>query len=121
MSKYNLGEKGLIFARIIWENEPVTSRKLTEICEEKLNWKRTTTYTMLKNLCEKGIFENQNGTVTSLMSEKELGVRKGNEILNENFGGSLPKFLTAFTQKHKLSQKDIDELQNLIDNYKEEE
>lgn len=121
MSNLNLGEKGLILAQIIWENEPLSTRRLTELCAERLDWKRTTTYTMLKNLCEKGIFENRDGTVVSLMSEEEVGCLRGDEILNENFGGSLPRFLTAFTRRTKLSKKDIAQLQELIDNYKEEE
>lgn len=121
MGNWNLGEKGLAFAKIIWEHEPVSSRKLTELCEEKFGWKRTTTYTMLKNLCEKGIFENRNGTVVSLMSEEKFGMLRGDEILEDNFGGSLPKFIAAFTRRNKLSQKDIDELQTLIDHYNEEE
>ena len=121
MGNLNLGEKGLIFSRIIWKNEPVTTKQLVELCQKELGWKRTTTYTMLKNLCDKGIFENRDGVVVSRMSEEEFGAEKGEEILAENFGGSLPRFLTAFTRKNKLSKKDIDELQNLIDSYKEEE
>lgn len=120
MSNLNIGEKGMLFAEIIWQNEPVSSKHLTEICEQELKWKRTTTYTMLKSLCDKGIFQNCGGTVTSLMSREELGALKGEEIVKEDFNGSLPRFLTAFTRKNKLSSKDIDELQRLIDNYKEE-
>lgn len=121
MINVNLGEKGLLFARIIWKNEPLTSKKLTEICQKELDWKRTTTYTMLKNLCEKGICENKDGIVSSLISEEEFGAIKGDEVIEENFGGSLPKFLTAFTGRNKLSKKDIEEIQSLIDNYEEEE
>ena len=120
MENISLGEKGMIFAEIIWENEPLSSRRLTELCEEKLNWKRTTTYTMLKNLCDKGIIKNDGGTVTSLMSREEIGALKGEEVVNENFGGSLPKFIAAFTRKNKLNQREIEELQSLIDNFKEE-
>ncbi len=114
-----LGEKQQLFADIIWEHQPIGSRALTEICEEKLGWKRTTTYTMLKGLCEKGIFENQNGTVVALMSKEDFGTAQGKALLKENFGGSLPKFLAAFTRRNKLSHKEIAELQKLIDEHKE--
>ena len=120
MGNLNIGEKGMLFAEIIWKNEPITSKHLTELCEEQLNWKRTTTYTMLKSLCDKGVFQNDKGTVTSVMSREELGALKGEEIVKEDFNGSLPKFLTAFTRKNRLSSKDIDELQKLIDDFKEE-
>ncbi len=114
-----LGKKQKVFADIIWEHQPIGSRALTEICEKKLGWKRTTTYTMLKGLCEKGIFENQNGTVVALMSKEDFGATQGKELVAENFGGSLPKFLAAFTRRNKLSDKDIAELQKLINEHKE--
>ena len=114
-----LGEKQKIFADIIWAHEPIGSRALTEICGVELGWKRTTTYTMLKGLCDKGIFENQNGTVVALLSKEDLGTRQGGEILTESFGGSLPRFLAAFTRKNKLSDQDIGSLQQLIDDHKE--
>ncbi len=120
MGNFNIGERGMLFAEIIWSNEPVTSKRLTELCQERLNWKRTTTYTMLKSLCDKGIFKNDRGIVTSLLTREEIGALKGTEIVKEDFDGSLPRFLTAFTRRNKLSSKDIDELQKLIDNYKEE-
>lgn len=116
-----LGEKQKQFADIIWAEQPIGSRALTEICQEKLGWKRTTTYTMLKGLCEKGIFENQNGIVVALMSKAEFGAAQGKDLLHESFGGSLPTFLAAFTRKNKLSKADIAALEELIANHKEDE
>lgn len=119
MEQYKLGEMEQKFADIIWTNEPVSSRTLTEICEKEFSWKRTTTYTMLKRLCERRIFQNNNGTVTALMSKNEFGAAQGELFLSEAFGGSLPQFLAAFTRRKKLSYKEIKEIQQLIDNHKE--
>ena len=116
---YTLAEKEGIFADIIWEEQPLSSKKLTQICEEKLSWKRTTTYTVLKKLCDKGIFDNQNGTVISKINREEFFARQGEKSINIGFQGSLPKFLVAFTKKNKLTEKEIDELQKLIDECKE--
>ncbi len=115
-----LAEKQKLFADIIWQEAPISSRALAEICEEKLGWKRTTTYTMLKGLCEKGLFENQNGTVVALMSKEDFGTAQGKAVLHESFGGSLPTFLTAFTRKNKLSDADIAALEALIASHKED-
>ncbi len=120
MEPYKLGELEQRFADIIWEHEPVSSRTLTELCAEAFEWKRTTTYTMLKRLCDRGIFANNGGTVTSLMSKAEFGAAQGEQLLNESFGGSLPKFLAAFTRRKKLSAKEISEIKELIDEHKEE-
>lgn len=119
MEKYKLGEKQKQMADLIWEHEPLSSRELVELCAQRFNWKRTTTYTMLKILCERGIFENQDSTVRSLISREGFEAEQGEEFLQESFGGSLPRFLAAFTRKNKLSSKDIDELQRLIDEHKE--
>ncbi|BCJ94381.1 hypothetical protein acsn021_19500 [Anaerocolumna cellulosilytica] len=120
MDQYKLGEMEQKFADIIWENEPVNSRTLTELCAEAFSWKRTTTYTMLKRLCDRGIFQNNEGTVLSLMSKTEFGAAQGEQFLNETFNGSLPKFLAAFTRRKKLSEKEINEIRQLIDEHKEE-
>jgi len=119
MELYKLGEMEQKFADIIWTNEPVSSRTLTEICEKEFTWKRSTTYTMLKRLCDRKIFENNNGTVTALMSKNEFGAAQGEQFLTDSFDGSLPQFLAAFTRRKKLSSKDISEIQRLIDEYKE--
>lgn len=119
MEKIILAEKQKLFADIIWRNAPLSSKSLTEICEEELGWKRTTTYTMLKTLIEKGLFANNNGMVEVCVSKEEFGINQGQDVLDDNFGGSLPKFLTAFTRKNKLSKKDISELQQLIESIDE--
>ena len=119
MEKYKLGEMEQKFADLIWENEPISSRRLTELCEKAFSWKRTTTYTMLKRLCERKIFQNDSGTVTSLMSKSEFGAAQGEQFLTETFDGSLPRFLAAFTRRKKLSEKEIKEIQKLIDDHRE--
>lgn len=119
MEKYKLGEMEQKFADLIWENEPISSRRLTELCEKAFSWKRTTTYTMLKRLCERAIFQNERGTVTSLMSKSEFGAAQGEQFLTETFDGSLPRFLAAFTRRKKLSEKEIKEIQKLIDDHRE--
>ena len=119
MEKYKLGEMEQKFADLIWENEPISSRTLTELCEKAFSWKRTTTYTMLKRLCEREIFQNESGTVTSLMSKSEFGAAQGEQFLTETFDGSLPRFLAAFTRRKKLSEKEIKEIQKLIDDHRE--
>ena len=119
MEKYKLGEMEQKFADLIWENEPISSRALTELCEKAFSWKRTTTYTMLKRLCEREIFQNDRGTVTSLMSKSEFGAAQGEQFLTETFDGSLPRFLAAFTRRKKLSEKEIKEIQKLIDDHRE--
>ncbi len=108
-------------AKIIWEKEPIKSPEIVKICEEKFEWKKSTTYTMLKRIVEKKIVINENSVVTSLVSEGEYYSKRSNAFLKENFGGSLPKFLTAFSKTNRLSTKEIEELQRLIDEHKEEE
>ena len=115
MAEYKLGEVESIFAGIIWNNEPLSSRRLAELAEEKLNWKRTTTYTILKRLCDRGLFRNQNGTVTSLVSREEFYARQSERFVEDTFQGSLPAFLAAFGSRKKLSDSEIDELQSIID------
>ena len=110
MVDYRLGEIEAIFADIIWENEPITSRRLTELAQERLNWKRTTTYTVLKRLCERGIFQNQGGTVTSLISREEFYALQSEQFVEETFDGSLPAFLAAFGSRKKMTDAEIEEL-----------
>lgn len=115
MAEYKLGEVESIFADIIWSGEPLTSRKLAELAEERLNWKRTTTYTILKRLCDRGLFQNVGGQVTSLVSREEFFARQSEQFVEETFQGSLPAFLAAFSSRKKLSDAEIDELQKVID------
>lgn len=119
MEQYKLGEMEQRFADLIWEHEPVSSRTLTELCAQEFAWKRTTTYTMLKRLCERGIFQNQSSIVSALMSKDEFGAAQGEQFLSEAFQGSLPQFLSAFTRRKKLSEKEIGEIQQLINEHKE--
>lgn len=120
MEQYKLGEMEQKFADLIWENAPIGSGELTRLCEKAFTWKRTTTYTMLKRLCDRKIFANDNGTVTVLMSKEEFRAAQGEHFINETFDGSLPRFLAAFSRRKKLSDKEILELKRLIDAYEEE-
>ena len=115
MAEYKLGEVESVFADIIWNNEPLSSRRLAQLAEERLNWKRTTTYTILKRLCDRGLFQNQDGTVTSLISREEFYARRSEQFVADTFQGSLPAFLAAFGSRKKLSDAEIDELQKVID------
>ena len=120
MEQFKLGEMEQKFADIIWECQPISSGELVKICETKLSWKKSTTYTMLKRLCQRNIFENKNGVVISLMSKEDFSVSQGEEFLNESFSGSLPMFLTAFTKRKKISEKEMLEIKKLIDEYQED-
>lgn len=115
-----LGEIQEKFAEIIWENEPVASSELVKIAETRLGWKKSTTYTVLRKLCEKRLFQNIDGLVTSIMSKEEFDGAKSFQFVDDNFAGSLPSFIAAFTSKKKLSKKEIDEIQKMIDTFREE-
>ena len=115
MADYKLGEVESMFADIIWNNEPLTSRRLAELAEQALNWKRTTTYSVLKRLCDRGLFQNQGGTVTALISRREFYALQSEKFVEDTFSGSLPAFLAAFGSRKKLSNAEIDELQAIID------
>ena len=112
------GEVQMKFAELIWENEPIGSGDLVKLCSEKFEWKKSTTYTVLKKLCEKGLFQNIDGVVTSKISKEDFYSQKSEEFVEESFGGSLPAFLAAFTSHQKLSKKDIAEIRNIIDKIK---
>ena len=103
------------FADLIWNNEPISSGELVKLCERELSWKKSTTYTILRRLCERGIFQNVNGTVTSLISKDELNAAQSEKFVEETFDGSLPKFLAAFSTRKKLSDEEIEALQKFID------
>ena len=120
MSDMELGAVQAQFAEIVWEHEPVASGELVKICERELNWKKPTTYTVLRKLCEKGIFQNIDGTVTSVVSREEFYSAKGEQFVKDNFAGSLPAFIAAFTSRKKLSKAEVDEIQRMIDKFREE-
>ena len=115
MMDTKLGPIETRFAEIIWANEPLTTNQLTKLCLEQLEWKRTTTYTVLKKLCDKGLFKTENSVVTSLISKAEFEGLQSEQFVEETFRGSLPAFLTAFGSRKKLSDAEIDELQKIID------
>lgn len=107
------------FANLIWNNEPMASRELVKMAQAELGWKSTTSYTVLKRLCERGIFQNENSVVTSLVSRDEFYAEQSDRFVKETFHGSLPAFLAAFGTKNKLSDEDVDALKKLIDGLKE--
>ena len=115
MGDMKLGPIESRFAEIIWENEPLTTNQLIKLCAEELEWKRTTTYTVLKKLSEKGLFKTENSVVTALISKGEFEGMQSEQFVAETFKGSLPAFLTAFSARKKLSDAEIDEIQKVID------
>ena len=115
MGDMKLGVIETRFAEIIWANAPLTTNQLIKLCAEELEWKRTTTYTVLKKLCEKGIFKTENSLVTTVISKQEFEGMQSEQFVEETFKGSLPAFLTAFNSRKKLSNQEIDEIQKLID------
>lgn len=119
MKEMELGEVQEKFAEIIWELEPVPSGELVKVCQERLNWKKPTTYTVLRTLCEKGLFENENSVVRARISKEEFDAQKSRQFVEESFGGSLPAFVAAFTAQKKLSKAEVDELQHMIDRMRE--
>lgn len=119
MREYRLTDMEEKFANIIWESEPIKSPDLVKLCEVELNWKKSTTYTMLKRLEYKGIFENRNSVVIALIKKEDFYAKQSKQFIEETFEGSLPRFLTAFTRSKKLSHTEIDELQKIINEHKE--
>lgn len=103
------------FADIIWSHEPIASGELAKLCEEELTWKRTTAYNVLRKLCDRGIFQNQNGTVSSMISREEFYAAQGEAIVEEAFDGSLPAFIAAFTKRKALTAEEIAEIRQMID------
>ena len=115
MKDYQLGEMELRFAELIWEHAPVPSGELVKRCGEEFSWKKSTTYTMLKRLCGKGLFENREGAVYALLSREEWVSAQSDAFVRETFGGSLPRFLAAFTRGKRLSPNEVAEIQKMID------
>ena len=115
MADLRLGPVESRFAELIWDGEPISSTELVHLTERELEWKKSTTYTVLKRLCEKGIFQNEGGVVTSRLSREEYAARQSEQFVEETFSGSLPAFLTAFTRRKKLTEEEIDQLQRLVE------
>ena len=120
MEQWKLGEMEKRLAELIWEHAPIASGQLAKLCGEEFGWKRTTTYTMLKRLCDRGFFANESGTVVVRMAREEFGVTQGERVLEEHFEGSLPRFLAAFSRRRRLSAGEVEELRRLIENFEEE-
>ncbi len=120
MSDYKLGEVETRFAELIWENEPLSSGELVKHCAEKLGWKKSTTYTVLKKLCDKGYFRNEDGAVTSLISREGMQAQESRRFVEDTFGGSLPAFFAAFTSERQLSDKEVADIRRMIDAYGKE-
>jgi len=120
MEQFKLGEMEGKLAQLIWDYQPLSTRELTERCQQAFDWKRTTTYTMLKRLCDRALFANRDGKVVALMSREDFQAAQGEQFVEETFGGSLPLFMAAFTRRKKLSKQEAEELRRLIDAYEEE-
>ena len=103
------------FCLILWEHEPITAARLAKLCQEQLGWKRTTTYTVIKRLGERGVLRNDNGTITSLISKEEAQACEIDELVEKKFEGSLPAFIAAFTKRQDMSAEELDEVQRMID------
>ena len=106
------------FCLILWEHEPVKSTELVKLCQEELGWKKATTYTVIKRLAERGVLKNEDAVVTSLVSKEQVQAAMLNEMMEKTFEGSVPAFVAAFTKQQKLSEKEIDSIQQMIDSYR---
>lgn len=118
MSIARLGMVESRFADIIWQNAPISTKELIATCKKELDWARTTTYTVLKKLCERGIFKTEDSTVTVLIGKEEFYAMQSEQFVDENFSGSLPAFIAAFTTRKKISDKEIKELEKMIKDFK---
>lgn len=107
------------FCEILWEHEPVSSRELVKLCNDRLEWKKSTTYTVIKRLSERGVLKSENAIVSSLVSKEEVQIAASEEFLDKTFSGSLPQFIAAFTKKRNLTNTEIDEIQQIINSFKE--
>lgn len=103
------------FLDVVWNTEPVNSTKLVKLCSEKLGWKRTTTYTVLRKLCDRGILRNENATVTAIVKRGQAQKHESETLLQKSFGGSVPAFMTAFLEGRKLSKEEADEIKKMIE------
>ncbi len=118
MEMLELGEVQLRFAELVWHYAPLPSGELVKICQKELNWKKPTTYTVLRKLCEKGLFKNEDGLVSVVMTQEEFYAARSEQFVEESFDGSLPAFITAFTSRKKLSAAEVEEIQQMIDTFR---
>lgn len=117
---YQMTEAEQKFADLIWEEEPVGSGKLVKLCEQRFGWKKSTTYTFLKKLCEQKLFRNEKAVVTSLLSREAYLQQQGEEFVERAFEGSLPRMIAAFMNRKRLSEEQLQEIEQMIEDYKEE-
>ena len=120
MSIIELGAVQERFADLVWAHEPIESGELVKLCQRELNWKKPTTYTVLRNLCEKGLLQNENGVVRSLISREAFYSAKSEQVVTESYAGSLPAFVAAFLSRKQLSAGEAEEIQKMIDAYRKE-
>lgn len=120
MEQLKLCESEYRFTAVIWQNEPLGSGELVKLCENQLGWKKSTTYTVLKKLCERGVLKNESSTVTALVKQEQVQKYESEQVISRTFGGSLPQFITTFMDNKRLSKQEADNLKKLIDSYKEE-
>ncbi len=118
MNDIELGTVQERFADIVWANEPLSSGELVKICDAKMGWKKSTTYTVLRKLCDKGILKNEDGIVSSLVSKERFYAEKSSQVVEDSFNGSLPAFVAAFVSKKKLTPKEAEEIQKLITDFR---
>lgn len=117
MDELKLGAVESRFADLVWQNDPITTKELVILCEKELLWKRTTTYTVLKKLCEKGIFKTENSVVSALIKKPDFYAMQSEKFVEDTFDGSLPAFIAAFASRKKLSDAEIEEIQRMIDSF----
>lgn len=108
------------FCQILWDNEPIKSFELVKLCQEKLGWRHSTTYTVIKRLSQRGVLKNENAVVTSLVTREQVQAAEIGELVDKRFDGSLPVFIAAFTRSQKLTDEELGQLQEMIDRYKEQ-
>ena len=121
MEEIRLGLVESHFADIVWENEPIHSRDLVKLCDKELDWKKSTTYTVLRKLCERGLFQNQDGIVSSLLSKDEFHAIQSEKFVEETFAGSFPAFFNAFSSRKKLTAEEIAQVRQMIDSFETSE
>jgi len=117
MDDLHLAPMELLFAGLIWDNAPLPSGELVKLCQRELEWKKSTTYTVLKKLCDRGIFRSENSIITPLLTREEYHARQSEKFVEETFSGSLPAFIAAFTRQKSLSRREIEEIRAMIDSY----
>ncbi|MBQ9717892.1 MAG: BlaI/MecI/CopY family transcriptional regulator [Clostridia bacterium] len=115
MAEIRLGEVESRFADIIWQNEPLSSGELARLAETELGWKESTSYTILKRLCQRGLFQNVKRTVTSLISKEEFYAMQSEKFVEDTFEGSLPAFLAAFSKRKKYTDEEVEKMKQILD------